>query len=220
MDGPARRETGDDAVFLELEIPGSKVKALVDTGASDCFMSKDMRGRLPLETVVDTWRVDKGKIHLADNSNLTILEQVRVRFKLSGATVCYDFNVVNNLCQPMVIGRNFLTAVKDDLSFPGPNCEIFGGNPISVVHEIDVPPNSEMILPVQPRQPTNGNEQGTFCEPASTAQVMVEACVNLPGQTWWLKVMNPQEQAMRISPGDVLACIAEAAVPKVDSRRA
>ena len=104
MDGPARRETGDDAVFLELEIPGSKVKALVDTGASDCFMSKEMRGRLPLEMVVDTWRVDIGKIHLADNSNLTILEQVRVKFKLSGATVCYDFNVVNNLCQSMVIG--------------------------------------------------------------------------------------------------------------------
>ena len=65
-----------------------------------------------------------------------------------------------------------------------------------MVHKIDVLPNSEMILPVQPRQPTDRNEQGTYCEPASTAQVMVEACVNLPGQTWWLKVMNPQAQAM------------------------
>ena len=46
---------------------------------------------------------------------------------------------------------------------------------------------------------------------------MVEACVNLPGQTWWLKVMNPHEQAMRISPGDVLAYTAEAAVPRVDT---
>ena len=151
---------------------GSKVKALVDTGASDCFMSKEMREKLPLETVVDTWRVDKGKIHLADDSYLTILEQVRVKFKLSGARVCYDFNVVNNLCQLMVIGRNFLTAVKADLSFPGPNCEIFGGNPISVVHEIDVPPNSEMILPVRPWQPMDRDDQGTYCNPASKAQVM------------------------------------------------
>ena len=131
--------------------------------------------------------MDKGKIHLADNSNLTILEQVRVKFKLSGTTVCYDFNGVNNLCQPMVIGQNFLTAVKADLSFPGLNCEIFGGNPISVVHEIDVPQNSEIILLVQTRQPTDGNKQGTYCEPASTAQVMVEALANLPGQTWRLK---------------------------------
>ena len=29
--------------------------------------------------------------------------------------------------------------------------------------------------------------------------------------------MNPQDQAMRISPGDVLAYTAEAAVPKVDA---
>ena len=47
-------------MFLELEIPGSIVRALVDTRASDCFMSKDIRERLPLETVVDTWRVGKG----------------------------------------------------------------------------------------------------------------------------------------------------------------
>ena len=86
-----------------------------------------------------------------------------------------------------------------------------------MVHEIDVPPNSEMILPVQPRQLTDGNKQGTYWEPASTAQVILEACVNLPGQTWWLKVMNPQEQAMGISPGDVLTYTAEAAVPKVDA---
>ena len=217
VDRPARRETGDDAVFLELEIQESKVKALVDTGASDCFMSKEMREKLPSETVVDTWRLDKGKIHLADNSNLAILEQVPIKFKSSGTTVCYDFEVVNNLCQSMVISRNFLTAVKADLSFPGSNCEIFGGNPISVVHEIDVPPNSEMILPVRPRQSTVRDKYGTYCEPASTAQVMVEACVNLPGQTWWLKVMNPHEQAIRISPGDVLAYTAEAAVPRVDT---
>ena len=74
-----------------------------------------------------------------------------------------------------------------------------------MVHEIDVPPNSEMILPVRPRQPMERDEQGTYCEPASTAQVMVEACANLPGPTWWLKVMNLQEQSIRISQEDVLA---------------
>ena len=86
-----------------------------------------------------------------------------------------------------------------------------------MVHEIDVPLNSEMILSVRPRQPMDRDEQGIYCDPASTAQVMVEACVNLPGQTWWLKVMNPQEQSIRISPEDVLAYTAEAAVPKADT---
>ena len=95
--------------------------------------------------------------------------------------------------------------VRADVSFPGPNCEVFGGYPITVVHEIDVPPNSEMIIPVQPQYHVSQKKQGVYCEPASTARVMVEAYVNLPGQTWWVKVMNPQEEAMCISPGDVLS---------------
>ena len=57
------------------------MKALVDTGACDCFMSRAARKELPPEQVVDSWQVDKGQIQLADNSNLTIPEQVRVKFR-------------------------------------------------------------------------------------------------------------------------------------------
>ena len=110
----------------------------------------------------------------------------------------------------MVIGQQFLTAVKADLSFPGPNCEIFGGNPITVVHETDVPPNSEMVLPCPAQHPIVRNEQGIYCKLASTALVMVKAGMNLPDQTWWLKVMNPQEEAMHISQGGVQAYGTEA----------
>ena len=69
-----------------------------------------------------------------------------------------------------------------------------------------------MIIPVKPQHATTGGEQGVYCEPATTSMVMVEACVNLSDQTWWVKVMNPQEEAIRISPGDVLAYVSEAAV--------
>ena len=176
-----------------------------------------MREQLPTEQIIDTWKVDEGQIQRANNSNIHILEQLRIKFKLAGTTVCYDFNVVDNLCHQMVIGRNFLAAVRADMSFPGPHCEVFGGNPITVVHEIDVPPNSEMIIPVKPKHFTTGGEQGVYCEPATTSMVMVEACVNLPDQTWWVKVMNPQEEAIRIHPGDVLAYVSEAAIPQVDN---
>ena len=183
MDGPARRENGDDAIFLEIELSENTIRALVETGASDCFISKATREQLPAEQIIDTWKVDEGQIQLANNSNIHILEQLRIKFKLAGTTVCYDFNVVDNLCHQMVIGRNFLAAVRADMSFPGPHCEVFGGNPITVVHEIDVPANSEMIIPVKLKHVTNGEKQGVYCEPAATAMVMVEACVNLPEQT-------------------------------------
>ena len=56
-----------------------------------------------------------------------------------------------------------------------------------------------------------------YCEPATTSMVMVKACVNLPEQTLWVKVMTPQEEAIRIHPGDVLMYVSEAAIPQVDN---
>ena len=93
MDGPARRENGDDAIFLEIDLSENTIRALVDTGASDCFISKATRNQLPAEQIIDTWKVDEGQIQLANNSNIHILEQLRIKFKLAGTTVCYDFNV-------------------------------------------------------------------------------------------------------------------------------
>ena len=50
MDGPARREAGDEALFLTLRFNDEKeAKALVDTGASDFFMSKFCKDQIPKE---------------------------------------------------------------------------------------------------------------------------------------------------------------------------
>ena len=107
MDGPARREAGDEALFLKLRFNDEKeAKALVDTGASDCFMSKFCKDQLPKECIQDSWTVKKGEISLADNSSQNILEQIRCKFSIQESTVFYDFNVVDNLCHSVVIGRN------------------------------------------------------------------------------------------------------------------
>ena len=99
MDGPARREAGDEALFLKLRFNDEKeAKALVDTGASDCFMSKFCKDQLPKECIQDSWTVKKGEISLADNSSQNILEQIRCKFSIQESTVFYDFNVVDNLC--------------------------------------------------------------------------------------------------------------------------
>ena len=45
--GPARREQGDEAILLDLVFDKIHTKALVDTGASDCFMSVEFRANLP-----------------------------------------------------------------------------------------------------------------------------------------------------------------------------
>ena len=115
MDGPAWGEKRDDAIFLELEYPDRKIKSLVDTGASDCFISRETRAQKPAKHIINAWQIDQGRIHLADNSKQIILEQERIRFVLAGTMVCYDLNVVNELCHAMVISQNILAAVKTDI---------------------------------------------------------------------------------------------------------
>ena len=90
MIGPARREQGNEAVLLDLIFDKIHTKALVDTGASDCFMAVEFRAKLPDNCIQDTWEVEKGTISLADNSWETNLEQIRVQFKLAEPTVYYD----------------------------------------------------------------------------------------------------------------------------------
>ena len=92
MDGPARREAGDEALFLTLRFNDEKeAKALVDTGASDCFMSKFCKDQIPKECIQDSWTVKKGEISLADNSSQNILEQVR-RLQRSGQSLSLGGN--------------------------------------------------------------------------------------------------------------------------------
>ena len=102
----------DEAVLLDLIFDKMHTRALVDTGASDCFMAVEFRAKLPDSCIQDTWEVEKGTISLAENSSQTILEQLRVKFKLAESTVYYDFSVVDSLCHEVVIGRNLLTVLR------------------------------------------------------------------------------------------------------------
>ena len=216
MNGPARREKGDEALFIELLFEKTIVRALVDTGASDCFMSAELRAELPESCIQDSWRVDNGKINLADNSSQNILEQVRVRFKLAESTVYYEFNVVDDLCHKLVLGRNLLTVLRTELSLPGGGIEVFCGNPISSKVTVTIPPGNECIIPVSPWKTPETVGETIHCTPAVTAPVIVEHCINSAGYGWWLKVMNPLEEPQTVTTSDVLAFAEECLAPEVD----
>ena len=217
MDGPARREAGDEALFLTLRFNDEKeAKALVDTGASDCFMSKFCKDQIPKECIQDSWTVKKGEISLADNSSQNILEQVRCKFSIQESTVFYDFNVVDNLCHSVVIGRNLLTVLRSDLALPGGKVEVFCGNPITSRETVKIPPGNECLIPVTTLRPLVLDTYIAYCAPAVTASVIVEGCINTVGSEWWIKVMNPLEETQIITPKDVLAFAEECAVPEVN----
>ena len=217
MDGPSRREIGDEALFLTLRFNNEKeVKALVDTGASGCFMSNLCKEQIPKSCIQDSWKVQKGEISLAHTSSQVILEQIRCKFTIQGSTVFYNFNIVDNLCHSVVIGRNLLTVLRSDLSLPGAKVEVFCGNPITSQETVRIPPGNECLIPVTTRQPLVLDTHVAYCSPAVTASVIVEGCINTVGSEWWIKVMNPLEETQVVTPNDVLAFAEECAVPEVD----
>ena len=217
MDGPARREIGDEALFLILRFNNeNEVRALVDTGASDCFMSSLCKEQIPKSCIQDSWKVQKGEISLANNSSQVILEQIRCKFTIQGSTVFYDFNVVDNLCHSVVIGRNLLTVLRSDLSLPGAKVEVFCGNPITSQETVRIPPGNQCLIPVTTHRPLVLDSNVAYCSPAVTASVIVEGCINTVGSEWWVKVMNPLEETQVVTPNDVLAFAEECAVPEVD----
>ena len=202
--------------MLDLIFDKIQTKALVDTGASDCFMAIEFRAKLPDSCIQDTWEVEKGSISLADNSSQTILEQIGVQFTLAESTVYYDFSIIDSLCHEEVIGRNLLTVLRSEVSLPGGGIEVFCGNPISPCEYVKIPPGNECIMPVTPWHPVDLNESSVYCSSAVTSPVIVESCVNVPGAIWWLKVMNPLEATQEITVNDVLGFAEKCIAPEVD----
>ena len=216
MDGPARRETGDSALFMKIIVGDKAIRAYVDTCASDCFMSQEFRDKIPDTCIQDVLSSNVGKIDLADNSTQDILETVRIGFKVAGSRAFYDFNVVERLCHDVVIGRNLMAALRTDVGLPGPWIEVFCGNPVTSTSTHYLPPMTEKIIPVRTwREVDQSPGDGVFCAPASTAPVVVEGGVNIVGRDWWLKVMNPLDKIQIFTPDDVLAFVEKADIPEL-----
>ena len=213
---PVRCEQGDEAVLLDLMSNKMHTKALVDTGASDCFMGVEFRAPLPDSCIKDKWEVEKGTISLADNSSQTILEEIRAKFKLAESTIYYDFSIVDSLYHEVVIGRNLLTVLISEVSLPGDGTEVFCGNPMSSCEYVKIPPWHECIIPVAPWHPVDADKNSVYCSSAVTAPVIVESCVNVSGEVCWLKVMNPLKEKQEITVNDVLEFAEKCTTPELD----
>ena len=133
MDGPVtqKRIRGDEPLFLIIQAGSENVRALIDTGASDCFISKECRPGLEAGCIHDAFEPLLVEVSLADNSKHSILETVRLQISIAGSRLYFDFNVVEGLCHPIVVGRNLLTALRSRVSLPERIVEVFCGCPVS-----------------------------------------------------------------------------------------
>ena len=85
---------------------GSKVKYLLDSGATCSFLSKGFKEEKKLE--LDKGSVNEAKVFLADNSTLNILGRTTQTIYINNQPVLLTFNVVDGLTDDVVLGEDFL----------------------------------------------------------------------------------------------------------------
>ena len=200
-------------------IEGEEHRGMVDTGASDCFISKTVRDQLPEEAIWDsTLKLDK-TVRFGDSTRSAILETIRLRSSFEGIVVYYDFHVMENLAHSIIIGRNLLTDLRAEIKPAYNKVKLFEGNPVSVKQGVFIKPMEEKIVPVISWCSINA-EQGEVVriEPSGLSIAGVENVINYAQSPWWLKVANLTDHMIYLDRHDVIAYVEPAEVEPLDLR--
>ena len=207
MDGSGNEKHRDNQpIIINIELGGVTRACMVDTGASDCFISKEVRDTLIPWELLETEEVQGKRVKFGDKSLCTVDEKVRLRCNIGGATVCYTFNVLKGLIHPVILGRDILTDMKAEIKVDKQKIELYTGNPVSSMKPINLDPFQEMVIPVEPWRMMEGEGIAeVMLEPSFLTGVCVENCINTIGKQWWIKIANLGHEKVVVECDEVLA---------------
>ena len=213
-DGPGKSgDKGNTALFLKMTIEGEEYQGLVDTGASNCFISQTVRNQLPVEAIWDSLPVGDRTVRCGNQTHANISETVRIRCNFEGIYVYYNFFVMETLAHPIIIGRDLLKDLKAVVQAAEGIVSLFNGNPVSVVEGIHILPLEERIVPVRPWSKITGERGDAIrLEPSGISIAGVEYALNYADHNWWVKVANLTDHVIYIDKHDVIAYAQEAEV--------
>ena len=146
-DGPVEGNgKSNNALFLELVIEGEEYQGMVDTGASNCFISKEVRDQLPPEAIWDTLLPEEKTVRFGDRTHSRIHETIRLRCSFDGIYVYYNFHVMETLAHPIILGRDLLRDLQAEVQAAQGTVSLFNGNPVSVTKGVHILPMEEQIV--------------------------------------------------------------------------
>ena len=213
-DGSVEQNHKDDtALFLEVVIEGEEYQGMVDTGASNCFMSKSVRDRIPAEAIWDTLLPEEKTVRCGNRTQAYIYETVRIRCSLDGIYVYYNFHVMETLAHPIIIGRDLLRDLQAVVKAAEGTVSLFNGNPVSVTQGVHIMPMKEQIVQVKSWKEIPAEKADTVrLEPSGISIAGVEYAINYTNQNWWMKVVNLTEHVIYLDKNDVIAYAQEVEV--------
>ena len=116
-----------------IQAGSENVRASIDTGVSDCFIYTECRRGLSAGCIHDAFAPLQAEVS-----------------SIGRKLLYFDFNVVEGLCHPIVVGINLLTALRSRVSLPEGIVEVFCGFPVSSRESVILQPRTEEIIKVEP----------------------------------------------------------------------
>ena len=196
------------ALFLEMVIEGDEYYGLVDTGASDCFMSKATRDKLPSEAIWDVYPRCSKMVRLGDSSRGCILETIKLKTSFDGIIVYYEFHIMEEMAHEIILGRNLLRDLRAEVKPAQDRVLLFVGNPVSITQGTLLKPHEEKLVRVAPWETVKGNTDDVIrLEPSGISIAGIEHAINYSQRTWWLKIANFTEHHIFVDRNDVVAYV-------------
>ena len=190
---------------------------MVDTGASNCFISKEVREQIPPEAIWDTLLPEEKTVRFGDRTHSRIHETIRLRCSFDGVYVYYNFHVMETLAHPIIIGRDLLRDLQAEVQAAQGTVSLFNGNPVSVTKGVHIMPMEEQIVQVKPWNEIKSEKADTVrLELSGISVAGVEYAINYTNQNWWVKVANLTEHVIYLDKNDIIAYAQEVEVAPLD----
>ena len=217
-DGPVKGyNEHEGAMFLKVCIEGEVYEGMVDTGASDCFLSQRVRDAIPSEAIWDIIKEAGRSVRVGDQSKVLITETVRLKCSFDGVVVYYNFHVMDKLAHPIIIGRDLLRDLQAEIITAEHKVVLFMGNPVSSIKGEHILPWEEKIIQVAPWKEIKEKEGETvILEPSQLSVAGVDYAINYTNKQWWLKVANLTGSVIYLDKNDVIAYAKTTKVEQLD----
>ena len=206
--------------YVRGSIEGTELNILVDSGATESFISAELRMSVPAlakrplsADIISAWRIS--------GQMLNVLGTITVTLRLGQTTRQHVFNVIRESTQPALLGLDFLVPNRALLDYAGGRLHLWdtvipflSGRDlipeccnVSIAAGMTLPPLSEMLVPVSVSPPGPVDQLPEFVgylSPNSKSKsecVIAHTVTSVKDGVTMARVLNPTDQEIQLREG-------------------
>ena len=205
---------------IRVKIYDQFIVALVDTGCGTSVLSKQLANKLSLP--INPLSVGDNQILIAADGNpIHVIGKTSIPIKIGGLSMAYEFMVVNELTQTLILGIDFLKSTKAVINCDDKTASFYDDLVrvqimnhdrhvvACVTHTFFIQPRTESIIPVTLSR--NIGQQSVLLEPLPMRDkqkfLVAKSLITPKHLETFCKVLNPTNRILKLRQGLPLAFV-------------